>query len=181
VNIYAIGFAISQSQHDTIGRIAANVLNREIKIVDVRSFLPKVEAYDCVIVFGEQARSYLSESSVVDLLLPSLDKLEPGSRNESFREDAFRKLLTLKNKLDQTVQLTPDTLPFESLLSLPWLGKTLDGKSFYMLPDDTIQPPKKVDFILTLEETKTIMNLMRVLKVEEVKVGPIEVDTNGHY
>ena len=165
-------------------------INSQISTYDLVSYEKDIDEEDIVLVFGGHAKRICKGSTCKAIIdLPELVDLDPTEGIETVRQEAYTKLLKLKEALQDEVpttveknnqNLTEGSLPkitsgevliLEKMLLdkgiSHWVGITIEGKSVRM----TREPEESIaDINITFAELFALKTAMEVLRIKEFEV-----------
>ncbi len=171
-------------EYDLIRKMATVVMDESINVIDLMSFSVHIEPNDVVLVYGKSAwRQCKDYECLARVELPGIERLCPTLGETKLREEAFEKLLQLKETLDSnnltgettlhTKESVEDPLPTfkcdqvkaKEESTREFRGITEDGRSFKL----TSQPDTKdADICMTFAELWNLKALKDMLHVKEL-------------
>jgi hypothetical protein len=172
-----------------------NIVTSEVpKILDLKSFQPKIDTTDIVFIFGNRAAKICKGMNAsIEVFFPNLSKLDAVTGDQTERTLAYSKLLDLKKEIDfkllkkdsdndlilQEVKEkilgkslpeldSKQVLALESILKQKgiksWECKGKDGTNIRI----TIEPEKgNADINITFQELYALKSCIETLHVEE--------------
>jgi len=171
--------------YDLIRKMATVVMDEVINVIDLMSFDVHIDPEDVILVYGEWAwRQCKDHKCRARVELPGIERLCPTLGEVELREEAFEKLLQLKETLDSnsltgettthtTEESVEDPLPTFECDQVKALeesekefrGTLADGRSFKLTPrPDT----KDADICMTFAELWNLKALKDMLHVKEL-------------
>jgi hypothetical protein len=194
MSIKAYGYKLRKEDYGLINRMGS-VVGEKISIYDLASYEKDIEDEDIVLVFGEHTKRMCRGSTCKALIeFPELVQLDQTLGDEPTRQEAYGKLLKLKEALqdkeldttDVKQNLTEGSLPkltsgevktLEEMLLKKgithWIGVTTDGRSVRL----SVEPERSVaDVDITFAELFALRSAMEVLRIQEFEV--VHTSTN---
>jgi hypothetical protein len=191
--LYGITFNMSKSGEDIIQKMAKNILEKDISILDLRSYqLKDISFKNIYLIFGNKAENIFLEKTKGEVFpfvvfLPDLEKLENRVENEEIRSQVWKQLVDLK---EQIKDIKDDLVINEDILSLMssnnililenifretkqkyWIGRTKDNKVVKLIVEKEEQEgQEKVDICLTFKELYGIKVAQETLGVHELRI-----------
>jgi len=173
----ALGFELLDDDKVLITKMAKNVLNSDIEIIDLASYNFKKEN-NIYLIFGEKTSRRVGAISN-SFVLPEIKKLHPSGGDNILRKQAFEVLLTVK---DYKLEITEETynnnsLPeltsqeiielsnkLKELGHLEWICTSKGGDKF------VISREKNENTSLTFTELFSIKMAMELLNLKEITI-----------
>jgi len=178
-------------EYDLIRKMATIVMDEPIEIIDLMSFPAQIDPDDVILVYGEWSqRQCEGRKCRARADLPPIERLPEALGELELREEAFDKLLKLKETLDSdcltgetTLHITEEpvedplpTFKCDQVRALEeatrgeglteWRGTTKDGKSLKL----TFRPgTRDADICMTFAELWNLKALKDLLHIEELR------------
>ena len=186
----AFAININTKEEEIIKKMAAVVNDSPVEITDLLSYTPTINNTDILFLYGRKAQNYFKNSECrYKVEFPDISVLV-GSTNNKAKQEAYKQLLELKEKLSRpeeipptenkklTAEPLPDISP-EQILILQeeiienkkeyWQGKNKQGNTIRL----TVKPEtSEADINMTFAELYTLKIAMEVLQLKEIEIVP---------